>query len=734
AGAGPGRFVIGAPERFFNVNQQGVVFLFDTLGRRLVTIDGPSNQSYLFGNALHPASSDELLVGDPVFQDSGLFDVGRAYRVGLSGGGVSQENTARLTRVEQADVNPSNNLSTVGFTVGRSVDLAVTKTADDPEPALGSTFAFSVVVSNAGPGAAHEIRLEEVLPESTPLVSHDASLGAWSPNSGVWTIAELAEHTAATLTIHVLAAVDIETEAVIENPFPVFNDRFGHALAAWDPDTFIVGTPLNDNGFNDNAGAVDVYDFDGNLIRHIANPSVSTANEHFGHALSRVTDDLFAIGVPNDPRINSGILFQQVGSVYLFDRLGVQQAHIQSPNPFAFLSHFGSALVDVGTNRLVIGQPGAAGGGLIHFYTDQGFTYGSVINPGPDVGAGFGSEMARIHQNLIAVGAPANGTNASGVVYLFDKNRSLRRTIENPLPVGPVEFGSILAGFGGDRLLVGVPRQPVDGMNEAGVVHCFDTNGVLLMTITNPAPTSFDRFGSTVAGLDRHTLLVGDDSDGGLLHAYDTNGLLKAREARPGFQETEMIVQGSRFAYGRAFATVGSVGFSGAVEIGTVSNRFRTVTNQAHISHLAQFDPGPANNRAEASVAIGMANPDQDGDGLLDAWEIAWFGSLAALPGADPDGDGSLNRDEQEAGTDPTDALSLLEIESIQMLPGSGGAVVRWTSVGNRSYTIEMNTNLHHNAWTVCTNNLPGSPPMNTWTDRFHRISIRLYRVRTERP
>lgn len=45
---------------------------------------------------------------------------------------------------------------------------------------------------------------------------------------------------------------------------------------------------------------------------------------------------------------------------------------------------------------------------------------------------------------------------------------------------------------------------------------------------------------------------------------------------------------------------------------------------------------------------------DTDADGLADAWEQTWFGSLAATPHDDPDGDGASNALEHALGTDPT--------------------------------------------------------------------------------
>jgi len=46
---------------------------------------------------------------------------------------------------------------------------------------------------------------------------------------------------------------------------------------------------------------------------------------------------------------------------------------------------------------------------------------------------------------------------------------------------------------------------------------------------------------------------------------------------------------------------------------------------------------------------------DTDGDGLLDAWEMLYFGNLGQGPDADSDSDGLTNLEEFQLGTNPSD-------------------------------------------------------------------------------
>lgn len=90
-----------------------------------------------------------------------------------------------------------------------------------------------------------------------------------------------------------------------------------------------------------------------------------------------------------------------------------------------------------------------------------------------------------------------------------------------------------------------------------------------------------------------------------------------------------------------------------------------------------------------------VANDDSDADGLVDEWEVANFGSVAATTGtADSDNDGLTNAGEYTAGTDPNSADSdsdgysdFLEIaegsnpldsQSLPSIAGGPGLVAYW--------------------------------------------------------
>jgi hypothetical protein len=143
-----------------------------------------------------------------------------------------------------------------------------------------------------------------------------------------------------------------------------------------------------------------------------------------------------------------------------------------------------------------------------------------------------------------------------------------------------------------------------------------------------------------------------------------------------------------------------------------------SLSNSAAYVQTDSFDPGV----------------DTDGDGLPDAWEWSYFGTLSQNANGNPDGDGMSNAQEYLAGTDPNNANSNLRITRQTFSLGGTNATLQWTSVTNRVYHIGKTTSLSAPAWVES----PAlAPDIDTTTTRAFadtNAPMRFYRIRAARP
>ena len=125
---------------------------------------------------------------------------------------------------------------------------------------------------------------------------------------------------------------------------------------------------------------------------------------------------------------------------------------------------------------------------------------------------------------------------------------------------------------------------------------------------------------------------------------------------------------------------------------------------------LAGDDAAPAHIATNAIRVIYAAGDfDGNGDGLPDAWQIQYFGSvnaLNALPAADPDGDGVSNLQEFHDGTDPTNSADALRITAL--VPAGDDSQVYFTSVSGKYYSLERFDSVS-GTWTNIVDNIPGN-------------------------
>jgi Tol biopolymer transport system component len=111
----------------------------------------------------------------------------------------------------------------------------------------------------------------------------------------------------------------------------------------------------------------------------------------------------------------------------------------------------------------------------------------------------------------------------------------------------------------------------------------------------------------------------------------------------------------------------------------------------AFLSWATDLTPGDRNRAADVFVLRLGSGPaaDADEDGLPDDWEVAYFNSLVRDGAGDWDGDGRSDRDEYLAGTDPTNAGSVLRVLTLTGTGGDGVTVI-WSATPGRTYEVQF--------------------------------------------
>jgi uncharacterized repeat protein (TIGR01451 family) len=79
---------------------------------------------------------------------------------------------------DNADSNNANDYATVATNVAAEADLAVVK-VDNPDPvAAGYEMTYAVTISNNGPSTAHDVKLEDTLPDEVIFIGTTISSGS----------------------------------------------------------------------------------------------------------------------------------------------------------------------------------------------------------------------------------------------------------------------------------------------------------------------------------------------------------------------------------------------------------------------------------------------------------------------------------------------------------------------------------------------------------------------------
>ena len=168
------------------------------------------------------------LVGGAVVARLGDLAAGDSATVTIvvtpSGAG-SLTNTADVT-ANEPDPDPSNNSATVTTTINPAppppaVDLAVTKSAPTTGVA-GQDLAYTIVVTNAGPGDEPAAHLLDLLPPGVVLVSSSVPPAAATPGLLKFDLGDLPAHASRTIVLLVrpMAAGTLVNQAVVSGIRP----------------------------------------------------------------------------------------------------------------------------------------------------------------------------------------------------------------------------------------------------------------------------------------------------------------------------------------------------------------------------------------------------------------------------------------------------------------------------------------------------------------------------------
>jgi hypothetical protein len=314
------------------------------------------------------------------------------------------------------------------------------------------------------------------------------------------------------------------------NPTPVSGEHFGHSVAALGTDRVLIGADMEYNGTT-YPGAAYLFSTNGALITTFTNPAPASS-AYFGFSLAPLGTDRVLVGAYG---ANSGA--GASGAAYLFSTNGTLLANFINPAPIVY-GYFGYSVAAVGTDRVLIGAEGNGTFyvnyiGAAYLLSTNGTLITTFANPNPAAGARFGCSVAAVGTDRVLIGAYGDNTGATGAgaAYLFSTNGTLLTTFTNPTPAFEDYFGNAVVAVGSDRVLIGA-YQDSTGATTAGAAYLFSTNAALLTTFTNPTPAATDKFGNSVAAVGTDRVLIGafqDDTgaaDAGSAYLFNTNGTL----------------------------------------------------------------------------------------------------------------------------------------------------------------------------------------------------------------
>jgi hypothetical protein len=345
---------------------------------------------------------------------------------------------------------------------------------------------------------------------------------------------------AGSVMVHDLAGGSAITPFLtLHHPHPAAGDQFGAALAM-SGSRIVVGAPFHDTGAT-NAGRAYVFDLSSPTpaapLAVLNNPGPAV-NDKFGSAVA-VSGDIVIVGAPEDDTGASN-----AGIAYVFDLSSATPTtpvHTLMASGAASFDLFGSAVAASGTRVAVVASYRDQVG-----YPDKGdvFIY-DLAGPTPTTPVKLLSSYSSVYPydtNNIGGVVAMSGTQVVTSPNATGTEPAFRYDIAQPF-VGPVslasatgpslseKFGSAVALSGGTAV---VGERGLGYTSHPGKAYVYPPASSRV-NLTNPSPNPGDQFGASAA-IDNHIVVIGapyDDTtatDQGAVHVFgpldgDADGL-----------------------------------------------------------------------------------------------------------------------------------------------------------------------------------------------------------------
>ena len=493
-------------------------------------------------------------------------------------------------------------------------------------------------------------------------------------------------------------------------------DQFGFQVAAAG-DNILVSAPGRAVDGTNAAGAVYLFDSDGDLLQVFENPSPEEG-DGFGMSVA-VVDDCVLIGAPYHDETGA----TDTGAAYLFpiDPTGSNRY----PSPVAtFLNPddtdgaedwFGWSVCGEGDD-IVIGAPGDDDafsqenvGAAYRFQWNAStrvWDDSSLAYPGfasPDDYFGWSVSMTDDRFLITARGEEDGTTNHAGKAFLFKRSdgTSVGNPLQAPNPQPEMGFGWSSVSVRDNRVLVTAAtlqqsQQPGD-LNGDGIVASDDLDIIREywgQTVTPGDLLAGDASGDGFVGSDdldiiranwgdsRPPAIAGsaylfDAEDGRLLRTFaeptsaqygffGMSAAVVGDEVLVSAPNASLVIseEGAVYRFDMGIRTEptdasGDYSFTG-LEEGTYRVRQRPATGywqtepSSSSTHTLELDEGE--NVTGLDFGVALIDYDADDDGLLDAWEISY--------GFDPS-DGDENSNGSLDGQDDADGDGVTNIEEL---------------------------------------------------------------------